>query len=140
MLKQCSKEAIIAQLRRIADRFSGDWRTHVGAGTFINGRFVWGVNALGTSVPEEDEKQRTNLYYTCMIHAEIDMCSKVRLSESLVGNTVFVTLFPCEHCAGTLAKAGVKHIVAGSARPQYEYEQRARKLLDEAGVTYEVLG
>ena len=129
---------IMRALKEIAKEYSGDRRTQVGAQVFINGREIWGVNHLGCDLPEEDIVNRTELFYEKMVHAEIDMLSKLD-GVSIAGCTVYVTLFPCNNCANALINAGVKHIVAGEDRPDAWYIIEAKRLLDAAGVSWEVI-
>lgn len=125
-------------LKEIARNNSGDRRTQVGAAVFINNKRIWGTNHLACDLPEYDIVNRTAVFYDNMIHAEIDMLSKLE-GVSIEGCTVYVTLFPCNNCAKALIEAGVKRIIAGEDRPDASYIIEAKRLLDAAGVSWEVI-
>ena len=99
---------------------------------------MFGTNHLGCDLPIEDIEGRTATFYKNMIHAEIDMLAQIP-DRDLKGKTVYVTLFPCDDCARNLIECGVAHIVAGEDRPDAPYIIEAKRLLDAAGVSYEVL-
>lgn len=47
-----------------------------------------------------------------VIHAELNAILKcAKEGVSVVGSTIYTTLSPCEHCASTLASAGVVRVV-----------------------------
>lgn len=124
-------------LNTLAKKYSGDRRTQVAAGCYIDGRLEFGVNHLEYELPEEDIVARTSLFYATMIHAEVDLCTKH--SGLLRGKTVYVTLFPCDNCARRLIKEGVTKIIAGEDRPDASYIIEAKRLLGEAKIEWEVI-
>lgn len=131
------KVKTLLDIYAVAQVKSGDRKTQVGAGVIIDGNLVIGVNHLEKELPEYEVVNRTSLFYDSMIHAEVDLCAKL---DDLHGMTVYVTLFPCDSCAKTLIAKGVKHIVVKDDRPDAPYIIRAKQLLDEAGITYEIVG
>ncbi len=60
---------------------------------------------------------------------------------TLVGSTIYVTLEPCSShgrtppCTQGILDAGISHVVYGSQDPNLQHVGRARKLLEEKGVT-----
>jgi len=132
-----NKKFVLALLKEIASEHSGDRRTKVAAGCYIDGILKWGVNHLEYELPEEDIAARTALFYATMVHAEADLCTKI--GEQLQGKTVYVTLFPCDGCAKKLIQGGVEHIVVGEDRPDAPYIIEAKRLLEIAGISWEVI-
>lgn len=127
---------VLELLRTLATKYSGDRRTKVAAGTYVDGILEYGVNHLEYTLPEEDIAARTSRFYATMVHAEVDLCDKLR--GRLRGKTVYVTLFPCDSCARRLIAEGVVRIVAAEDRPTAPYIIAAKQLLDAAGVDWEV--
>lgn len=125
------------ELKTLAKMYSGDRKTQVAAGTYLNGTLEFGVNHLPYAIPEDDIVNRTILFYDTITHAEADLINKV--GDVLKDRTVYVTLFPCDKCAAKLIKAGVTHVVAAEDRPTASYIIKAKELFDAAGVTYEIL-
>lgn len=136
-----SFEKFLGELEVIAKRESGDRKTQVGA--CLEGSLnKYGVNHLGCELAEEEIVNRTSLFYSSMIHAEVDMINKLKEENNidiLNGATVFVTLFPCDNCAKALIEVGVKKIITNGFRKNADYHIRAKELLDNAGIEYIVL-
>ena len=130
-----SKKFIGTQLKQLAKEYSGDRKTQVAAGCYVNGKLIFGVNHLAYDLPEDDIVSRTALFYATMTHAEIDLCNKADVR----GKTVYVTLFPCNNCASKLIAAGVKNIVAYEDRPTADYIIKAKELLDSNGIPWQVI-
>ena len=128
---------VLSELKMLAKEYSGDRKTQVAAGVYLNGSLKFGVNHLPYDLPETDIANRTQLFYDTIMHAEVDMANKV--GHTLKGATVYVTLFPCDKCAARLIAEGVKHIIVAEDRPTASYIIKAKELLDYAHVTYEVI-
>lgn len=129
---------VLKLLEDLANKYSGDRKTKVAAGCYINGILEFGVNHLEYTLDEYEIVNRTALFYSTMIHAEADLCG--RLGNSLAGKTVYVTLFPCDDCASKLIACGVKHLVVKEDRPNAPYVVKAKELLDMHSITYSIIG
>ena len=73
-----------------------------------------------------------------MIHAEANAILNYRGSlKDLSGATCYVTLFPCQECAKTLAQAGIGEVVYLSDKYGETIGGKvAKAVLDRCGVTY----
>lgn len=72
--------------------------------------------------------------YAYVVHAELNAISNSTVHD-LSGSKVYVTLYPCCHCAAMLINRGIKEIVYLSDKHHNDSEYVAsRKLLCEAGV------
>ena len=87
--------------------------------------FPWRNDA--SNIGEENTK------YPYVIHAEMDAISKCIDRKSLDDSTIYVTLFPCVHCAKLIASFGIKKVVYGEYRDSIENEC-SRRLLEKSGV------
>lgn len=79
--------------------------------------------------------------YSRVVHAEMNAILHAR--ESLHGCTLYVwPMPPCERCAAHVIQSGIKHVVAPPIKETdrwFESCTNARKMFDEAGVTWEEL-
>ena len=87
--------------------------------------FPWGndINKVG----EENTK------YPYIIHAETDAISKCSNRDELKDGTIYVTLFPCIHCAKQIVAQGIKKVVFVEYRDSLE-AQCTMRLFKECGV------
>jgi len=129
-----SNEYVLDMLKEIANEHSGDKRTKVAAGCYIDGILEYGVNHLAYELKDDDVDNRTALFYATMIHAEADLCS--RMGNRMEGKTVYVTLFPCDDCAKKLIECKVKNVVVKEDRPTASYVIKAKELLNAAGIAW----
>lgn len=129
---------ILRQLMDLAVEYSGDRKTQVGAGFYLNDKLYWGVNQLAHALPEDEIVNRTAMFYNTMIHAEASLVA--RYVQLMRDSTVYVTLFPCDNCATLLIKAGVKKVIVLNDRPTASYIIKAKELFDEHGVEYSIIG
>lgn len=121
---------------------SKDPSTKVGAVAFsrngnilATGRngFVRGANDCQSLYGNRSEK------YKRIIHAEINLVAQAaREGVSLEGATVLLTeLYPCSGCAGAIAHAGVKVVVAPATQANSRWDSEkvlAQEVFDAAGV------
>ncbi|VDO99075.1 unnamed protein product [Soboliphyme baturini] len=84
----------------------------------------WGK--VGTSILD------TKYPYVC--HAEMNAIMN-KHAASVVGATMFVTLFPCNQCAQLIIQSRIAAIVYLEDRDKPDYDA-ARRLFDMSGVTY----
>ena len=73
-----------------------------------------------------------------MIHAEANAILNYRGSlKDLAGATAYVTLFPCQECAKTLAQAGIGEVVYLDDKYNgTEGNLISKAVLDRCGVSY----
>ncbi len=126
-------------------RWSKDPSTKVGAIAVIDRmEIASGYNGLPRGVADTYQRlhdRETKLLMTA--HAETNLLAHAaRQGVKLKGCTVYVTMFPCSHCAGLLINAGVARIVV--PRERCEFPERWLKsftashdMLREAMVTLE---
>ena len=77
--------------------------------------------------------------YLYVCHAEFNAILNTRDGSALNGCTIYVTLFPCNECAKAIVQTGIKHIVyADDKYHDHIEEQASRRILDMAGVKYEL--
>ena len=76
--------------------------------------------------------------HSYVIHAEANAVLNYRGSlKELSGATCYVTLFPCQECAKTLAQAGIGEVVYLDDKYGHTVGgQVAKAVLDRCGVTY----
>ena len=131
------------ELAETISRWSKDPSTKVGAVAVIERRVLaTGYNGLPMGVADTWQRlhdRETKLLMTA--HAETNLLTyAARKGVRLEGCTVYVTMFPCSHCAGQLINAGVARIVV--PRERCEFPERWLKsftcshdMLREAMVT-----
>jgi dCMP deaminase len=79
----------------------------------------------------KDSESGNNLTACRAVHAEENcIIQAASFGTSTLGSELYVTCFPCAHCAKTLINAGVKHVYYTE---KYNSEL-AEKLLKEAGI------
>ncbi len=79
--------------------------------------------------------------YARIIHGEMNAILTAK--EPLTGYTLYVyPMPPCERCAAHVIQSGIKHVIAPPIKETdrwFESCTNARKMFDEAGVTWEEL-
>ncbi len=100
----------------------------------------FGYNGFPAAVPDEPALLGDKVFKLAhMVHAE-DNCLR-QAPFSPVGCTLFVTRFPCTHCADLILAAGVRHLVApmpdfGHLRWGDSWNQALEKLFNYVRITY----
>lgn len=75
--------------------------------------------------------------YNYVVHSEVNAVINTE-REDLKGSTAYMTLFPCNVCAGVMISAGIKKIVFSDDKyHDMDFSKAARKLLREAKVPFE---
>ena len=126
--------------------WSRDPSTQVGAVAVRDKRILaTGYNGLPAGVedtPERLKNRDTKLLLTS--HAETNLLTyAARDGVSLRGATVYVTLWPCSHCAGQLINAGVVRVVIPAQVVPERWAasfSMARQMFLEAGVVLVEVG
>ncbi len=124
----------------LVSTWSRDPSTQVGAVAVRDRRILaTGYNGLPAGVadtPERLDNRELKLLLTS--HAETNLLTyAARDGVSLAGSTVYVTLWPCSHCAGQLINAGVVQVVIPNQEPPERWATSfslARQMFHEAGV------
>ena len=124
----------------LVSTWSRDPSTQVGAVAVRDRRILaTGYNGLPAGVadtPERLDNRELKLLLTS--HAETNLLTyAARDGVSLAGATVYVTLWPCSHCAGQLINAGVVQVVIPNQEPPERWATSfslARQMFYEAGV------
>lgn len=74
--------------------------------------------------------------YTYVVHSEVNAVINTP-REDVVGSTAYMTLFPCNVCAGIMISAGVKEIIYFDDKyHDMDFSKAARKLLRAATVPF----
>ena len=102
-----------------------------------------GYNGAPSSIDDEDFPWETTDNpltdkHSYVIHAEANAILNYRGSlKDLAGATVYVTLFPCQECAKTLAQAGIGEVVyLDDKYGDTVGGQIAKSVLDRCGLRY----
>ncbi|KAL0272961.1 UNVERIFIED_CONTAM: hypothetical protein PYX00_005751 [Menopon gallinae] len=131
--------AVVASMR------SKDPRTQVGACIVNQNNRVIGVGYNGFPNGCSDDKfpwtrekntDNKNLY---VVHAEMNAILN-KNSESAMGCTIYVTLFPCNECAKCIIQSGIKKVVYLQEKAKKEVklkDKAAKKMLKAAEVETE---
>lgn len=93
------------------------------------------VADIGDRITKEDGEK-----YKWTVHAEANaICNAARVGVPIKGGTVYVTKFPCSHCAGELVQAGIRRLVTHDTKfwrndPSKDDGSSSLRILMEAGV------
>ena len=124
---------------------SKDPNTQVGACIASSDHRILSVGYNGTPVGLDDDEfpwgaSNDPLHdkHSYVIHAEANAILNYRGTlKDLSGATCYVTLFPCQECAKTLAQAGIGEVVYLSDKYGETIGGKvAKAVLDRCGVTY----
>ena len=73
--------------------------------------------------------------YPYVVHAEANAI--LNSTQSLQGETLYVSLFPCNECAKLIIQSGIKHLVYMSDKYSGEDNNIAsRRMLESAGIDF----
>jgi D-beta-D-heptose 7-phosphate kinase/D-beta-D-heptose 1-phosphate adenosyltransferase len=112
---------------------STDWVNPVAAGCFWNGKWYFGTNQVDPRLSKYDIEHRTELYYSKVEHAEINLL--MQMGEIEVLNVpIWVTLFPCDKCMKVLNDKGVKEIYYLEDHPERNWSKRSHELAAKYGI------
>lgn len=112
---------------------STDWVAPVTAGCFYNQKWHFATNQVDFSIPRYDLKNRTELFYATIEHAEIKLLKRLGEVEKL-DVPVWVTLFPCDRCIKVLADKGVKEIRYLEDHPERNWSKRSHERAKKYGI------
>lgn len=112
MASQRDLDEIYMQTALLHSKLSRANRKHVGAVLVTKqGVTLTGFNGTAAGLPNacEDASGNTLLH---VIHAELNCVLKAaKEGISVVDSTMYITLSPCQQCAGMLIQAGVNRVV-----------------------------
>lgn len=138
-----SKDLIAMKIACISAKESRDPSTQVGACILSKDNRVistgfnhnpnnWDVSEFPwrndvSTIGEENTK------YPYIIHAELDAISKCSNPSEIKDGTIYVTLFPCVHCAKVISSFGIKKVVYAEYRESKE-ATCSKRLLEKSGI------
>ncbi len=98
-----------------------------------------GFNGFPRGVVDTEERLcHKPTKYGLVVHAEANaIAASARTGRRLEGATIVVSsLYPCQSCAGLIAQAGIKRVIAPKIANERWVESNlvARTIFDEAGV------
>ena len=74
---------------------------------------------------------------TFVVHAELNaILNALQAGKSLVGTTMYVTLFPCNECAKAIIQAGIKKVVYLRMYSNQTIVEATKRMFNAAGVLY----
>ena len=126
----------------LSSKRSKDPSTQVGACIVNKDKKIVGIGYNGFPHGVDDDKfpwgkdgEYINTKYPYVVHAEPNAI--LNSTSSLVGCTIYVTLFPCCECAKLIIQSGIKEIVyMGDKYDGTESDQASKKMLASAGVKW----
>lgn len=111
---------------------STDSECPVAAAAFTAGNeLIIGTNQVDFTIPPADMAKRSELFYTTVEHAEVNLFKK--LGDNKV-ETVYTTLFPCDRCMKFMVEKGVKKIIYLEDHQDKNWSKRAHKLANDNGI------
>lgn len=121
----------------LSSKRSKDPSTQVGACIVNKDKKIVGIGYNGfprgvddDAFPWGKEGNYVDTKYPYVVHAEPNAI--LNSTTSLVGSTIYVTLFPCCECAKLIIQSGIKEIVYISDKNAHEDSTIASKRLFEA--------
>ena len=125
------QEPIPKMVEQLKD--STDWVCPVAVACYHDGRWYLGSNHTDFDIPKYDIDNRTELYYSTVEHAEMNLLKKLGDVETLE-DPIWTTLFPCDKCMKTLINKGVKKIYYLEDHPERNWSKRSHELALKHGV------
>ena len=131
-------------IAELAAKRSKDPSTQVGACIVDKENYILSVGYNGMPIgcsddifPWNREGETLDTKYPFVCHAEMNAILNSKTAD-LEGETVYVSLFPCNECTKALIQKKVAKVVYLSDKYHDEVNtQASRKMLDAAGVKYE---
>jgi len=131
-------------IAKLAAERSKDPNTQVGA-CIVKNNLIIGVGYNGFPIGCSDDHfpwivsdDFIDSKYTYVCHAELNAIINATDRRSLVGSTLYVTLFPCHECTKLIIQSGIKNIKFSDKKYwATDSAIASRKMLDSSGVNYE---
>ena len=111
---------------------STDWMLPVVAAAKVKDKWYFGTNQCDYTISKDDLNNRTELFYSTVEHAEINLLK--RISDIGTTDTVYVSLFPCDKCMKTLIDKGIKKIYYLEDHLERNWSKRSHELADKKGI------
>ena len=111
---------------------STDWVSPVVAAAMIKDKWYYGTNQCDHTLSKNDLNSRTELFYSTVEHAEINLLK--RLTDIGDTDTIFVSLFPCDKCMKTLIDKGIKTIYYLEDHLDRNWSKRSHELAEKKGI------
>jgi len=129
-LYEKDEEPFIGMMKHLSD--STDWKSPVVAAAKINEKWYYGTNQCDHTISKKDLNERTELFYSTVEHAEINLLKRITNIGTI--DTIYVSLFPCDKCLKTLIDKGVKTVYYFEDHPEKNWSRRSHKLAEEKGI------
>lgn len=129
-LKEVDGEQFVGMVEHLNN--STDWVTPTVACANVNGKWYYGANQCDYTISRSDLNNRTELFYSTVEHAEINLLK--RICDIGQTDTVYVSLFPCDKCMKTLIDKGIKKIYYFEDHPEKNWSKRSHELAEKKGV------
>ena len=111
---------------------STDWVSPVVAAAKVKDKWYYGTNQCDHTLSKKDLNERTELFYSTVEHAEINLLK--RLTDVGDIDTIYVSLFPCDKCLKTLIDKGVKKVYYLEDHLDKNWSKRSHKLAEEKNI------
>ncbi|MBP3840540.1 MAG: adenylyltransferase/cytidyltransferase family protein [Bacilli bacterium] len=111
---------------------STDWVSPVVAAAKVKGKWYYGTNQCDHTLSKKDLNERTELFYSTVEHAEINLLK--RIGDIGETDTVYVSLFPCDRCMKTLIDKGIKKIYYMEDHLDRNWSKRSHLLAEKKGI------
>lgn len=105
-LNKKNEEPFLGMVKHLYD--STEWKVPVVAACFVKDKWYYGTNQCDHNISKYDLNNRTELFYSTVEHAEINLLK--RIGDIGTTDTIYVSLFPCDRCMKTLIDKGIKKI------------------------------
>ncbi len=130
-LNDMTEEPYPEIIKHLSD--STEWKVPVVAAAKVNGKWYFGTNKPDPTISKKDLNERTELFYSTVEHAEINLLK--RISDIGSTDTIYVTLFPCDRCMKALIDKGVTTIHYLEDHPDRNWSKRSHELAAKKGIT-----
>ena len=111
---------------------STDWIQPVVSAAKVNNKWYFGTNQCDYTISKNDLNNRTELFYSTVEHAEINLLK--RIGDIGQTDTVYVSLFPCDKCMKTLIDKGIKKIYYLEDHLERNWSKRSHELANKKGI------
>ena len=84
-------------------------------------RVTWGYNGFPKGIKDDSRLNDRELKRKLMVHAELNALSNADFS--LVGSSLYSTMYPCHICAGPIIQSGIALVIAPHFLPHWGESQ-----------------
>ena len=128
--EELKDEPIPDMLRHLED--STDWKSPVVASAKVKDKWYFGTNQCDHTLSKEDLNERSELFYSTVEHAEINLLK--RITDIGSTDTIYVSLFPCDKCMKVLIQKGIKNIYYFEDHPDRNWSKRSHELAEKNNI------